>query len=245
MGGCPSSQSVAARTMNYDETCGRSHEFWRRGCSNTPEYTSWAGDLIIIREPILKQSEVNDMRGIEIAECTIEKEYTHPECGNATVKPSESAELTVEQTSIRTGSENSFDYAVPKNGDPEQERNWDLDVYQSESDCAVLVDGGDALQQFGNNEVISLCGTVRRNCGLGEPVCSYLDNRSSYPEDADNGLLIAIRTREVDNWEIRYAPKDRSLSAGLMMSDDVTVAFTAAIAELGMTHADVFEFGMI
>ena len=227
-------------TYNFTEVCERSHEFLRRGCSNTPVVVSWAGDIVLIKESILKQSEVNDMRGAEAA-----VQYTYAsECGDVVVGLP--GEYKVEETAIRTGGENSFQYAIPKAENEEDETQWDIDIYQSLNDCGVLMDGGDALQQPNvSREVISLCGTLRRNAGISEPQAHYLDNRKSYSKDPDNGLLIAIRTGMIWNWEIRYAPVERVLTEGLIMSDDVTATFTTALSALGMTHEDVFEFGMI
>lgn len=233
--------SVQSVTFGFAEVCQRSHEFLRRGCSNTPVEISWAGDLVVVKESILKQSEVNDMRG---GEAEVEYTYHQPNCGDITVGlPSQ---YKVESTAIRTGGENSFGYTVPKAENPEDEKEWDLGIYQTLNDCGVLHDGGDALQTPNSTrEVISLCGTLRRNAGLSEPQAHFLDNRDSFSKDPDNGLLIAIRTGFVWNWEVRYATKENILTEGLMKTDDVTVAFAAAIGELGMTNEDVFYFGML
>ncbi|MCE5199083.1 hypothetical protein LLG39_08910 [bacterium] len=241
MSDCAASQSVMSKTFNYLELCARSHEFLRRGCSFTPMDVSWAGDLIIINETILKQSEVNDMRG---GDCVVEHKYPaqSEECSETTVGlPNQ---YVVESTDIRTGGANTFEYTVPKATNEEDETQWDLNIYQSLNDCGVLMDGGDALQHPSvMGRVVSLCGTIDKQ-GMN-PQAHYLDNRKSYSKDPDNGLLVAIRTGFKWNWEIRYAPVERNLTAGLMMSDDVTAAFRAALAEEGMTDDDVFEFGMI
>lgn len=236
--------SVQSKTMGYEEVCARSHEFLRRGCSYTPKAASWAGDLLLTSGPVLKQSEVNDIRGEES-----DVEYTYSEmdgtgCGAETVGiPSQ---YKVEETDIRTGDARTFEYHTPKADDPEDETEWSLGLYQSDSDCAVLMDGGDALQKQGlERRVTSICGTIDRSSGVFDAQAHYLDNRKSYSEDPDNGLLVCIRTGAVWNWEIRYAPRERSLTSGLIMSDDVAEQFTAALAALGMTHEDVIEFGMI
>lgn len=236
--------SVMSETFGYLEVCGRSHEFLRRGCSYTPKTNSWAGDLLLTGEPLLKQSEVNDMRGEEEA-----IEYTYPEveeagCGDVTVGiPSQ---YKVEETDIRTGGANTFEYRIPKNPVEEDEENWTLDILQSTNECGEMMDGGDALQsQSLERRVTSICGTVDRSSGVFEAQAHYLDNRKSYSTDPDNGLLIAIRTGAVWNWEIRYAPKELLLNAGLSASDDITLAFREALGKEGMTDEDVFEFGMI
>jgi hypothetical protein len=231
-------------SLGYLEVCGKSHEFLRRGCSYTPKTCSWAGDLLLTGEPLLKQSEVNDMRG---AEETIE--YTFPAdessgCGAITVGiPSQ---YKVEETDIRTGGANTFEYHTPKNPDESEEANWSLGLYQSLNECGEMMDGGDALQsQSLERRVTSICGTVDRSSGIFDAQAHYLDNRKSYTDDPDNGLLVAIRTGAVWSWELRYAPVDRDLTNGLIESDDVSEAFTTALSALGMTHQDVFEFGMI
>jgi hypothetical protein len=236
--------SVQSKTMGYEEVCAKSHEFLRRGCSYTPKAMSWAGDLLLTSEPVLKQSEVNDMRGGESAVAYAYTEIEGTGCGAETVGiPSQ---YKVEETDIRTGEAATFFYHIPKAADPEDETNWSLGLYQSESDCAVLMDGGDALQRQGlERRVTSICGTIDRSSGVFDAQAHYLDNRKSYSTDPDNGLLVAIRTGAVWNWEVRYAPKERSLASGLVMSDDVTAQFMEKIAALGMGHEDIFEFGMI
>lgn len=236
--------SLMSKTLGYIEVCGKSHEFLRRGCSYTPKEVSWAGDLLLSKEPLLKQSEVNDIRGEEES---IEYEYAEfgeTGCGGVTVGiPSQ---YKVEETDIRTGGANTFEYHTPKNPDEEEEVNWSLDLYQSLNDCGILMDGGDALQsQSLERRVTSICGTVDRSSGIFDAQAHYLDNRKSYPDDPDNGLLVCIRTGAVWNWEVRYVPANLDLTAGLSESDDVTLAFKEALSREGMTDADVFEFGMI
>lgn len=237
--------SVQSVTMGYAETCVRSHEFLRRGCSFTPMLYSWAGDLLLTSGALLKQSDVNDMRGAagEVEHIFAPVEGT--DCGGVTAGLP-SAEYEVEETEIRTGSSATFQHAIPKAENPEDETNWTLGILQSTDDCGKMMDGGDALQILHDtNRVTSICGTVDRDSGLFAAQAHYLDNRRSYSTDLDNGLLVCIRTGAVWNWEMRYAPVDRDLSEGLSMSDDVSAAFTSALSALGMTHEDVFEFGMI
>lgn len=232
--------SLMSESLGYVEACGKSHEFLRRGCTKTPTKTSWAGDLLITEEVVVKQSEVNDMRGEESDVSHTYAPITE-ECPEKKVGiPSQ---YKVEETSIRSG-KGTFNYLIPKAKNEEDETHWDLDIYQSLSDCGVLMDGGDALQQPSiMGYVTSLCGTVDR-AGLS-PKAHYLDNRASYSDDPYNGLLVAIRTGLVWNWEVRYAPKEMVHSEGLMRSDDVTAQFMEQIILLGMTSEDIFEFGMI
>lgn len=236
--------SVMSETFGYVEICGKSHEFLRRGCSYTPTVNSWAGDLLITNEPVLKQSEVNDIRGQEHSVSYTHSEVGETGCGDVTVGiPSE---YRVEETNIRTGWANTFEYHTQKNPNPEDEENWTLAIYQSTNDCGNMMDGGDALHaKSEERKVTSICGTVDRSSGVFDAQAHYLDNRKSYADDPDNGLLVAIRTGAVWSWELRYAPVDRDLANGLAESDDVSGAFTAALSALGMTHSDVYEFGMI
>ena len=105
------------------------------------------------------------------------------------------------------------------------------------------MDGGDILYRPESaGQIASLCGTIIRR-GAFEPVAHYLDNRKSYADDPDRGLLVSMSIGET--WEVRYSPAERILTEGLIMSDDVTAAFTAEIAKLGMTHADIISFSMI
>lgn len=235
--------SVMSVTFGYRELCARSHEFLRRGCTYAPKEVEWAGDLVITREPMLKQSEVKDMRG---EESDVQTEYEPPSEDCTTMRVGIPTQYKVEETDIRTEAAKTFQYKVPKHPNEEEEKNWDIDIYQSLDDCGVLMDGGDALQQeWLEKKVTSLCGTVSRSAGVSELQAHYLDNRKSYSKDPDNGLLVAIRTGFKWNWEVRYSPVEKNLSAGLMMSDDITEAFRTALAAEGMTDDDVFEFGMI
>ena len=237
--------SVISQTEGYTDTCERSHEFWRRGCSFSPMSASWAGDILVTGNFLMKQSEVHDMRGAasDVVQPFPEVEGTG--CGGGEAQmPGE--EYSVEETDIRSGSAKTFEFAIPKAANPEDETNWTLGIYQSTNDCGVLMDGGDALQYLDmSGRALSLCGSIDRYSTSAPVQAHYLDNRKSYPSDPDNGLLVAIRTGFVWSWEVRYAPVGRDLTNGLVQSDDVSEAFTAALSALGMTHSDVFEFGMI
>jgi hypothetical protein len=232
-----------SKTFGYLELCGKSHEYLRRACTYTPKSVSWAGDIILTKEPILKQSEVNDIRG---EDDDVRTTYTPPTEDCSDIEAGIPSQYKVEETPIRTGGENSFQYKIPKNPVEEEETNWSLDIYQSNDDCAVLMDGGDCLYQEAlQHRVTSLCGSIDKSSGAFEAKAHYLDNRKSYSTDPDSGLLVAIRTGAVWNWELRYVPKELNLSAGLSVSDDITLAFREALAAEGMTDEDVLEFGMI
>lgn len=235
--------SVASRTFNYSESCQLSHEFLRRICSKTPTEFYWAGDLIVSKTIKTKQSEQNDMRG-GAGDVEVTFPEASEECGETTIAAPEDAK--VEETEVRDQADDeetdsgSFKWIVKK-----ASGQWDEDIFAaSDLDCGVLTDGGDI---YGNETtfgtVDSLCGTIHRD--LFNPSAHFLDNRRTKETDPDNGLLIAIRNGINGDWEVRYAPTERVLTEGLIMSDDVTTAFTTALSALGMTHQDVFEFGMI
>lgn len=240
MAECPQSISVMSKTANYIEHCGISLEHIRNGCTHTPRSIHWAGDIVILKDSVLKQSRVEKIKG---GGCNLE--HTFPaaseECGENTASPYGVKEIEEE---IRNGSEDSFEFTIPQNSNREEEKNWDLDILMSSDDCGIMQDGGDVLiQKDLYPRVVSLCGTIDRT--LFNPTAHYLDNRRSYSEDPDNGLLVAIRNGLNGAWEVRYSPVERVLTAGLIASDDVTAAFTTALTVLGMTHQDVLEFGMI
>lgn len=240
MTACPSSQSVMSKTMDYIEHCGISLEHIRNGCTHTPRSIQWAGDIVILKDSVFKQSRVEKING---AECTLE--HTFPaaseECGEKTASPDGVKKIEEE---IRDGSEESFEFTIPQNPDREEEKNWDLGIWMSNDWCGAMQDGGDVLMQFDTfPRVVSLCGTIDKT--LFNPTVYYLDNRKSYSEDPDNGLLVAIRNGINGSWEVRYSPVEKILTEGLAMSDDVTTAFTTALSALDMTHEDVLEFGMI
>lgn len=230
-------------TFGYAEVCAKSHEFLRRACTYTPKDVTWAGDLVLTSEPVLKQSEVKDFRGGAGS-----VSYSHPEidgtgCGG--VESGIPSQFAVEETDIRGGAE-SFEYLILKNPSEEDEENWSLGILQSTSDCGAMMDGGDVVQVHDiGRRVTSLCGTIDRTGGPFEIKAHYLDNRKSYSADPDNGLLVAIRTNSPVEWEVRYSHKERSLVSGLAMSDNVTVQFMEQVTALGMDHEDIFEFGMI
>lgn len=229
--------SVMSEEKGYAESCIRSHEFLRRACTFTPVSSYWAGDLLVTQEAILKQSEVNDMRG-EAGSAAIEHAPPTEECGEQTV--SMPGNYAADETSIRSENAKTFEYAIQKD-----EPYWDTGIFQSLDDCGVMMDGGDVVfRADSNSQVASICGTIIRKA-VGEPKAHYLDNRNSYSDDPDNGLLVAIRTGLAWNWEVRYAPRERSLASGLVASDDITVKFMEQIAALGMTQEDIIEFGMI
>ncbi len=237
---CPGSVSVMSKTMGYIEHCGISLEHIRNGCTHTPRSIQWAGDIVILKDGVFKQSRVKKIKG---EECDLE--HTFPaaseECGEKTASPVGVKKIEEE---IRDGSEESFEFTIPQNPDREKENNWDLDIWMSTDECGKMQDGGDVLLRFDTfPRVVSLCGTIDKT--LFNPTVYYLDNRKSYSEDPDNGLLVAIRNGLNGEWEVRYSPVERILTEGLIMSDDVTEAFTTALSALGMTHEDVFEFGMI
>lgn len=233
--------SVLSETNNFEETCGSSREHVRRACTKTPSEVSWAGDLLVIKSEITKQSEVINIHGGDV---DIAVEYAKPNehCSDTSI--SLPSRCKVEATTIRDGGDNSFEFAIPKG--EEGADGWDRDIYMSTGGtdmCGLFgLDGGDILfQETVIGRIVSLCGTIDRK-GIN-PKAHYLDNRNSYSKDPDRGLLFATKVGAV--WEVRYAPVERDLSEGLVMSDDVTTPFMSALSALGMTRDDIIEFGMI
>lgn len=233
--------SVFSKTFGYSEVCGLSHEFLRRGCSFTPKEVSWAGDLIVIKEEVLKHSLVDDMRG---GESDVSFTHTTPteNCSDIVVELPNG--YKVEETSIRTGGENSFEFTIPKATNPDDEHNWDLDVYESLNDCGVLMDGGDAYQNIHpQSRIVSLCGTVDKRGWNADAY--FLDNRLSYSDDPDKGCLIAMNVGLNPNWDIRYLLPTYDTKQGLMVADNITESFMTALTEQGLTQEDIIMFGMI
>lgn len=233
--------SVLSETNNYEETCGSSREHVRRACTKTPSEVSWAGDLLIVKSEITKQSEVINIHGGD-ADIAVEYEKPNEHCSDASI--SLPGRCKVEATPIRDGDDNSFEFAIPKG--EEGADGWDRDIYMSTGGtdmCGLFgLDGGDILfRETVIGRIVSLCGTIDRK-GIN-PTAHYLDNRNSYSEDPDRGLLFATKVGAV--WEVRYAPEGKDLSEGLIMSDNVTDAFITALSALGMTRDDIIEFGMI
>lgn len=236
MAQCPGSQSVMSKTMDYLEKCGLSMEYLRRGCTYTPTSVKWAGDLVVTKDATLHQSKMEWIRGE-----ACEPSHTFPaaseDCGEKTVTP-EGLE-PVRETGIRSGGENSFQYTVAE-GEP----GWDTDITATNDVfCGGWgpADGGDVLFNFeATTQVKSLCGTIEIR-SFADPKAFYLDNRKSFPEDPDNGLLVAIQNGMTGDWTALYAEKGKSLE----IATDISSQFLDALADLGIDKKDVFSFGMI
>lgn len=242
MGECPGSQSVMSNTMGYLEKCGLSLEFLRRGCTYTPETVRWAGDLVITPESVLHQSVMRWENGG--GEC--EAEHTFPpasdSCGEKTVHPEGLKDVS--GSAISEGGKNGFLWTVDE-GQP----GWDVHIAATNDEgCGGSMapsDGGDVLFSFeAHTQIKSLCGTVAVN-SFASPKAFYLDNRRSYSEDPDNGLLVAIQDGMIGDWNVLYAEKDLELTEGLAMATDISSQFLDALTEAGIDKKDVFSFGMI
>lgn len=233
--------SVISETFGYDETCCKSHEFLRRACTVTPMSAHWAGDLLVTGEIMVKQSEVNDIRG---GDCETALEYQGPHSGCSDVKSGIPGQYKVEATAIRTGEKNTFQYLIPKADNEANEHNWSLDLYQSTNDCGILMDGGDAYQSLGvMGRVVSICGTIDRQ--LFNPAAYFLDNRRSTDDDPDKGLLFSIRNGLTWEWEVRWVDDSTILATGLDDAEDISAQFREALSVLNITEKDVLSFGMI
>ena len=242
--------SVYADTFNYAESCGKSHEFLRRGCTKTPAEINgfhWAGDLLVVRSVKVKQSEQNDMRG-GASEIGAEFPAVSDSCGSVHVPPA--SPTPTEETAIRTQATGettetgSFKWAVPKY-DSDGNQLWDFDIFASDDVfCGVLTDGGDCYSNesaFG--AVDSICGTIHRD--LFNPAAYFLDNRITTEDDEDKGLLFIIRNGLNATHEVRWVDEHVLLQTGLDDAADITNEFKAALAAAGILESDVLSFGMI
>jgi len=242
MAECPGSNSVMAKTMGYLEKCGLSLEFLRRGCTSTPKTVRWAGALVLTSESVLHQSVMRWDDGS--GEC--EAEHTFPpasdSCGEKTVHPDDLEDVS--GSAISEGGENEFLWTVDE-GQP----GWDIHIAATNDEgCGGSMapsDGGDVLFNLeAHTQVKSLCGTVAVN-SFGEPKAFYLDNRRSYAEDPDNGLLVAIQNGITGDWKVLYADALTPLNEGLIVAEDISAAFLDALTEKGISKQDVFSLGMI
>ena len=241
MAECPSSQSVMSKTFSYLEKCGKSTEFLRRACTYTPKSVKWAGDFVITDEAMLHQSLMKYMDGSGACEA----EHTFPaaseECGEVTARPDGLKD--VEDTDIRE-SDGSFLFTVLE-GEP----GWDIHIAATNDDgCGGSMapqDGGDILFDFdGQTKIKSLCGTIEIS-SYGAPQAFYLDNRVTYKEDIDAGLLVALQHGITKDLTVLYAKKDLPMAEGLIGATDVSTKFLTALAAHGIGKADVISFGMI
>ena len=242
MAECPGGNSVMAETMGYLEKCGLSLEFRRRGCTYTPKTVRWAGDLVITSESVLHQSVMRWDNGS--GEC--EAEHTFPpasdSCGEKTVHPDDLEDVS--GSAISEGGENEFLWTVDE-GQP----GWDIHIAATNDiwcgGSMAPSDGGDLLFNFeAHTQIKSLCGTVAVN-SFAEPKAFYLDNRLSYPDDPDRGLLVAIQNGLTGNWNVLYADALTQLNSGLIDAEDISAAFLDALTEKGISKQDVFSLGMI
>lgn len=241
MSECPGSQSVMSKSFGYLETCGKNAEYLRRGCTYTPKAVKWAGDLVITEEAMMHQSLMKYFDGVE----SCEPEHTFPaasgSCGEKTARPDGLQD--VKRTSIRDGN-GSFLFTVAE-GEPE----WDIHIAATNDDgCGASMapqDGGDILfSGDARTQIKSLCGTIEMQ-SFATPKAFYLDNRKSFPEDEDKGLLVAIQNGLTSAWSVLYSEAGADLSAGLVNAEDISTAFLAALEENGIVPGDVFSFGMI
>ena len=242
MAECSEAQSVESNTFDFLETCGLSLEFLRRGCTYTPKTVRWAGDLVVTSEATLHQSVMRWENGS--GEC--EAEHTFPpasdSCGEKTVHPDDLEDVS--GSAISEGGKNEFLWTVDE-GQP----GWDVDIAATNDEgCGGSMapsDGGDVLFNFeAHTQIKSLCGTVAVN-SLGEPKAFYLDNRRSYSDDPDRGLLVAIQNGLTGNWKVLYADALTQLNSGLIDAEDISAAFLDALTEKGISKQDVFSLGMI
>ena len=242
MAECPGSQSVMSKTIGYLEKCGLSLEFLRRGCTYTPETVKWAGDLVITSGSVLHQSVMRWENGG--GEC--EAEHTFPaasdECGEKTVHPEGLKDVS--GSAISEGGKNGFLWTVDE-GQP----GWDVHIAATNDEgCGGSMapsDGGDVLFSLeAHTQIKSLCGTVAVN-SFASPKAFYLDNRRSYSEDQDNGMLVAIQNGLTGDWKVLYADALTPLNEGLVDAEDISAAFLDALTEKGISKQDVFSLGMI
>ena len=240
--------SVFSKYQGYDEFCGLSHEFRRRACTLTPTEVSWAGDLIVYPGTKLKQSEVSHFNGGDSEAATIT--YTTPDeehCDDFVGPLPDGKEIIA--TAIRSYGEDSFSYAIPKAEDGEDETQWDTDIYQAELRvdlCGMMGhDGGDCLyDQSIQGKIKSICGTI--DISGANPEAWFLDNRKSYADDPDTGLLVVAKTGYMPTLQVLFSAGDNPMPNGIFPAcTDVTTSFMEALAQNGLAVTDVLEFGMI
>lgn len=240
--------SVYSDTFGYNESCQRSHEFLRRACSKTPTTFNWAGDLLVTKTSVVKQSEQNDIRG-GAGEVAASFPAASEGCGPSAVKAPSAAE--VKETAIRAqaGAEGdskagAFSWAVQKYDDKGNPQ-WDMDILASnDAFCGVLTDGGDCyLNESVFGAVDSICGTIHRD--LFNPAAYFLDNRITTEDDTDKGLLFVIRDGLTATHEVRWVDEQVLLQTGLDDAANITEQFKAALALKGIPESSILSFGMI
>lgn len=241
MSECAPSHSVDSMTFGFSEICGLDLEFVRRGCTYTPGSVKWAGDIVISKEAMLHQSVMRHIVGGP-CESTYTFQDTSVECESVTVSSPELHDVS--DSEISSGSKDSFLLTIEE-GQP----GWDVHIAATNDEgCGGSMapsDGGDVLFSFeAHTQIKSLCGTVAVN-SFASPKAFYLDNRRSYSEDPDNGLLVAIQNGLTGDWKVLYADALTPLNEGLVDAEDISAAFLDALTEKGISKQDVFSLGMI
>lgn len=233
MSACNKTASVYSETLGYTEICGSNVGFSRDCCTFTPKKIKWAGDLILASQSVLHQSSMQYSHGSQCDLSHVFEQYG--QCPPETYSSGKSVQ--------------EVDSALQNDVVHTLDTGWDIgiaatnDAYCGEG--AHPADGGDVLFNFETHtQVKSLCGTVAVN-SFGEPKAFYLDNRRSYSEDPDNGLLVAIQNGLTGDWKVLYADALTPLNEGLVDAEDISAAFLDALTEKGISKQDVFSLGMI
>ena len=245
MGDCAETLSYMSKALDFRLLCGNSQEFCRGASMYTPKSTSWAGDLLITSEADYRQSRMKWVRG---EGCTFQKTDPDPsgeagECGEQRLRPSGAVDPV--ETGARTCDLN-FAFDPPHPGeDVEFGNGWECKILASTNECGAMIDGGDVYYDAeATTKVQSLDGTYTFSC-IGNPFVAFLDNRKTYSEDEDKGLMIAIKHPLTKRWKFTFTAEDGGRRTNFKDMQDITSQIVELLQAGGIEETDIILAGMI
>ena len=245
MGDCGGASSVMSKALDMNLMAGNSQEFCRGAKAYTPASASWAGDLLITHEADYRQSRMKWVRG---EACRMQTKVTPSEdCGELTLRPS--GAIDPEETGVRNCDLTiDFDPAPPTDPDAEFGNGWEMKILASTDECGAMTDGGDVYHDMeASTKIQSLDGTFTFEyvAPMQYLNVAFLDNRNTYSDDKDKGLLIAIQHPLTKNWVFKFSTGEERSSGNVDDMTDITSLVSAKLTAAGMTIKDVFLVGMI
>ena len=244
MGDCGETKSYMSEALGLRLLCGNSQEFCRGASMYTPKTTAWAGDLLITSEADYRQSRMKWVRG---EGCTFQKTDPDPsatgECGEQRLRPSGAVDP------VETGARNcafNFDFSPEHPGeDVEFGNGWECKIWASTNECGAMIDGGDVYSEAdAGTNVQSLDGTFNFSC-IGNPFVAFLDNRKTYREDEDKGLMIAIQHPLTRKWKFTFTAESNGRSTNFSDMQDITSQVVELLQAGGLVETDIILAGMI
>ena len=245
MSDCGRTQSYMSKALDMELMAGNSQEFCRGAKAYTPKSASWAGDLLITSEADYRQSRMKWVRG---GACRMQTKVTpNEECGELTLRPS--GAIDPEETGARDCDlAITFDPEPPSDPDAQFGNGWEMKILASTDECGAMTDGGDVYHDMeASTKIQSLDGsfTFEYVAPMDLLNVAFLDNRNTYSDDTDKGLLIAVQHPLTKNWTFKFSTGDERDAGRVSDMTDITAFVSVKLGALSMTIKDVFLVGMI